>query len=193
MKTLIDTCVLVHKITLPSKLINFAQDINKSNNQLSITDIIFNELQVTPNLTEEQKDISTGIINVIEYENSIIEIIDTSSNEQYKQNLDNIRKRFYSHVTDIKQLKKALDEGKIQKNQIKSLRKKDLGECSLIAVAITDPNNIIIVTDDIGRITLKPDINLFEKYKLEYNINIYNYDEFLNYAKTIGINSQKTI
>ncbi|HDK7140067.1 TPA: hypothetical protein PTV74_003948 [Clostridium botulinum] len=187
MKNLIDTCTLINKLNSPMKLISLACNLKDKKEYLCITDIIFDELQITPNLEKEQKKISTGIINVIERQNNIINIISLKDNKTYKENLQNIRKRFYSDVTDVKKIRKLLQEGKIKKEQVKSLRNKDLGECSLIAVAITDPNNHLIVTEDGGNIIIKPGINLFEKYKEEYNINVCNCKEFLENIGEIDI------
>jgi hypothetical protein len=44
---------------------------------------------------------------------------------------------------------------------------------------------ICIVSDDKGRISLKPEINLFEKYKESHNIKVLNYDEWLNVFGTM--------
>ena len=40
------------------------------------------------------------------------------------------------------------------------------------------PKDIIIVSNDKGKIFLKPSVNLFEKFKDSHNIQVINYDEW---------------
>lgn len=50
----------------------------------------------------------------------------------------------------------ALQEGKLTKQEIKYLKYKDLGECALLAIAITSNEYKVIITNDKGRVHKYP-------------------------------------
>ena len=70
----------------------------------------------------------------------------------------------------------------------KSFRKKDLGECELIAIAKASEDAYEIVTDDKGRVFLHPEQNLFDDSAVGIGLTVLNSDEWL---KAIGYRSKE--
>lgn len=181
MNNLIDTCVFLEKIVTPNNLINFTKKSIDRGEEISTSNIIMDELQPTPSLREKDTEVSIGILRTIDSilnkNSENICIINIYNNKEYKQNLDNIRKRFYSHVSDVNSLRQLIAKGEMKREEISIARKKDMGECSLIAIAMTNPKKYIIITEDQGKVYIKPQINLFQKYKDKYDLKIISYNE----------------
>ncbi len=85
-------------------------------------------------------------------------------------------------MSDINYLNLLISQGVITADDIKkkSFRKKDLGECELIAIAKTAKDEYQIVTNDKGRIFLHPEQNLFDDYASDVGLAVLSSEEWLN-------------
>ena len=185
MKHLFDTCTFLNELFEPTKLIEVMKSVNNNRDNFLVTDIVMDELVVTKNLTKEQVKISTGIINTLEmgfksYEN--VNAISISSNKRYKDEFDKIRFAHYFHVSQ-KELVRRVKAGEITKEKANKLKSKDKGECACIAIAITEPNEFMIVSEDDGKIVEFPEKNIFEIYKKSNKIKVYKYVAWQDIAR----------
>ncbi|WP_160676758.1 hypothetical protein [Clostridium sp. C8-1-8] len=176
-----DTCVLIKKFN-SLELINTATMYKETKDTFALTDVILDELRPGKSVNQYDADKSKNLlsgIKILEQSNAV-KTYCVKSDVKYKSNFDKIRRAFYGHLKDPRVIKKALANNEITMEQFKSRSYvyKDYGECSCIAVAMDEPNNICIVSNDKGRIFLKPDINLFDKYKESNKINVFEYDEW---------------
>ena len=176
-----DTCVLIEQFdTL--ELIRVASIYKDTNDVFALTDIIIDELYPGKSVNEcdaeKSKNLLAGI-NILE-ESNLLETYSVKSEGKYKDNFNKIRRAFYGHLKDPKFVKEALAKGEITREQFRSRTYiyKDYGECSCIAVAVENPKDIVIISNDKGRIFLKPNINLFDKYRELNNIQVFNYEEW---------------
>ncbi|WP_195954475.1 hypothetical protein [Clostridium tertium] len=176
-----DTCVLIERFDA-LELINTTRIYKNTKDIFALTDIIIDELypgkSVNECNAEKSKSLLSGI-NILEGSNAL-ETYYVKVNGKYKENFERIRRAFYGHLKDPKFVKDALMRGEITRDQFKNRTYvyKDYGECSCIAVAMEDNENISIVSNDKGKIFLKPHINLFNKYKESHDIQVINYDEW---------------
>jgi predicted nucleic acid-binding protein len=195
MNYLEDTCVFLHKIIEPNKVFKIADFCKKKGQEFSITDIVLNEMRTGSNANEDEKSIRTGMANSIELcsKSNLAVIIDVQNNEKFKENFQKIRKRYYTHVTDIRYIKSKIDSGELPREKAKGIKYKDSGECSCIAVAMEHPKDYIIVSEDIGRVFLKPNINLFNIYGNKYKFSVWNYDTWEKRTEFNEYENQKTI
>ena len=85
-------------------------------------------------------------------------------------------------MSDINYLNLLISQGVITADDIKkkSFRKKDLGECELIAIAKTAKDEYQIVTNDKDRIFLHPEQNLFDDYASDVGLAVLSSEEWLN-------------
>lgn len=182
MNYLKDTCVFINKIQYPSTVFNLAKYCNDKNDVLSITNTVLEELQYEGKLDENKKEISRGIVNMINLckQNELVEIIDF---QRYKKDYEAIRKNYYGFATNPQYLNMLVQSGKMTREEVKVLKYKDRGECSCLAIAKQDPLNYVIVTEDKGKITGMPSINLFNEFKNKFGIQIFKYDEWVKKIK----------
>lgn len=112
----------------------------------------------------------------------VIRIVKINDIPGAKEELKKIRKRFYSWMTDVAYLNHLVSQGSLSANDIKkeNFRKKDLGECELIAIAKVAKNSYEIVTNDKGRVFLHPEQNLFDDYAAGIGLVVLNSDEWLD-------------
>ncbi|EOU1611307.1 hypothetical protein CYK82_13830 [Clostridium perfringens] len=176
-----DTCVLIKRFdTL--ELINIASIYKETKDIFALTDIIKDELYPGKSVNECDAEKSKNLLSGIKVLESshVLETYRVKSDDRYKENFDKIRRAFYGHLKDPRFIKTALAKGDITMEQFKKKTYvyKDYGECSCIAVAMEKPKDIIIVSNDKGKIFLKPSINLFEKFKDSHDIQVINYDEW---------------
>lgn len=176
-----DTCVLIKNFDA-SELIRVASIYKDTNDVFALTDIIIDELHPGKSVNEYDAAKSKNLLAGIKVlENShLLETYSVKDKGKYKDNFDKIRRAFYGHLKDPNFVRQALAKGEITKEQFKNRTYifKDYGECSCIAVAIENPEEISIVSNDKGRIFLKPNINLFNKYRESDNIQVFNYEEW---------------
>ncbi|MGL5151107.1 MAG: hypothetical protein ACRC7N_11105 [Clostridium sp.] len=176
-----DTCVLIKKFDT-SELIRVSSMYKDTNDVFALTDIIIDELYPGKSVNEYDAEKSKNLLAGIKVlENSrLLETYSVKDKGKYKENFDKIRRAFYGHLKDPNFVRQALVRGEITKEQFRnrSYIYKDYGECSCIAVAIENPKEISIVSNDKGRIFLKPNINLFKKYRESDSIQVFNYEEW---------------
>ncbi|WP_374717478.1 hypothetical protein [Neobacillus sp.] len=178
-----DTCVFINRFNSLG-IIQLLQKYKNSSNSFGVTDVVINELNPgrAVDATDAEKSKSMlGVVNLLEKSRDIVKY-DVETEAKYQENFQKIRRQFYGHLNDLNFVKKALANKEISMESFKNrtYKFKDYGECSCIAVAMTEPEEISIVTDDKGRVFLKPDINLFDKYKASHGINVLGYDEWLS-------------
>lgn len=175
-----DTCVFINKLN-PTRIMGILGELKQRKEYLGITNIILSELVPGRSIPKDDAEKSRTIINSLEFMKKSKSYIEYNiENEDYAKNYKDIRKRYYGHLNDLNAVKKALQAGDITPESFKSrsYKNKDCGECSCIAVAMTNPKEFLIVSDDKGRVFLKPDINLFDKYKKSHAIEVLNYDDW---------------
>lgn len=182
---LVDTNVFLHVIR--SNIYGVAKLCKKNKNDITITQTILDELD--PGYYKEKEDASSKEV-YISVRNLVmgtwgikaIRLIQVSEVEGAKDELKKIRKRFYSWMQDPVYLQKLIQEGKLSKEEIKKpcFRKKDLGECELLAIAKVSPGQYWTVTNDKGKVFLHPDQNLFDTYANNSEIILITGEEWLN-------------
>lgn len=176
MTFLIDSCVFFNNLNEATKIIEINE---KSKEQVkAISEVIMNELQQPLNASFDATNLDTMISRFIEQK--VITLIDTNSKKAYKDNLSNIRKRYYRWMTDPEYLNMLQAKGKLTVDERKSkgFKFKDLGECSLIAIALTDIDNYIIVSNDKGKVYKHPNTNIFKEFP---NVKVMTYKEWSEY------------
>ncbi len=177
---LIDSCVIISNLNEATKIINMKKRIGS--NEAAISNIIINELKQPQNAKFKDNKLDNLLLNLITQKQ--IKLIDINNNPKIKQTLENIRCRHYRWMTDPEYVKMLIQTGKIKPEDRKSFKYKDLGECSLIAIALEDVNENIIITNDKGKIYMKPYENIFDSYP---DIKVMNYEEFNNHIGELAI------
>lgn len=184
MKYLKDTCVFIYKIDTASEILDVARHCENIGSKLCVTSTVMEELSPGPRVPKEKAEKSKDIKQYLEFgcESKIVNIINIDESDKYKSNLKDIRRRYYDHLRDPDELNELVEKGLYTREQVRSkwFRNKDMGECSCIAIAMENTEDFVIVTDDKGRIFLKPDINLFEIYKDSHNIRVLNYEQWIS-------------
>lgn len=182
---LVDTNVFLHAIR--GNIFPVADLCKKNGTDITITDTILNELEPGYYLEIEDKtakdtynsvyNLSHGTMGI-----KVIRIVNIDDIPGAKEELKRIRKRFYSWMTDVVYLNHLVSQGAISSSDIKkkNFRKKDLGECELIAIAKAAENVYEIVTNDKGKVFLHPEQNLFDDYAANIGLTVLHSDEWLN-------------
>lgn len=182
-----DTCVLKHNIDTGDKIYKVAQHCKECGKQFSVTDYVLDEIKPGKSVDVENAKHSTNLLSGLEgaVNSKVISKIEIDSNQVYKKNFRDIRRRYYYWISDTEYLKKLVDEGSMTLEEVRSkgLKYKDYGECSCIAVAMEDPKKYIIVSNDKGAVYKHPSINLFQKYTKSHDIQVMTYDEWLVQTK----------
>lgn len=182
MKFLNDTCVFINKITKPELLFDIVVHYEKICDKFYVTDCIMEELLRISKIEDEKGKIAVAIFNVLKNYNgkNRISIIEIDKNEIYSKNLKDIRNNYYGHLYDRLTLKSLVDSGRYTNGQAKNLCKKDMGECTCLAIAMEEPENFIIVSQDRGGVTLKPNTNIFKIFERSHKIRVWDYDQWDN-------------
>jgi len=178
-----DTCVFINYFDA-FKLLQLLQSYKNSSDTFGITDVVIGELNPGKSVVAEDAEKSKSMLGLIDLLGKSKDVLkyNVEQEEKYKINFNNIRRRFYGHLDDVQAVKKAVKKGEISQESFKNktYRRKDVGECSCIAVAMLDPDNINIVSDDKGRVFLKPEINLFDKFVQSNGIRVLEFNEWLD-------------
>ena len=190
---LVDTNVFLHSIC--NNIFAVADLCKKNETEITITETILNELE--PGYYLELEDINARNIYTAVHNLSfgimgikIIRIVKLEDIPGAKEELRKIRKKFYSWMTDVNYLNHLIEKGIITSDDIKkkSFRKKDLGECELIAIAKSSKGEYEIVSNDKGKVFLHPEQNLFDDYAAEIGLVVLSSKEWL---KNIGYSEKK--
>lgn len=163
MRYLVDTNVFMHDIC--DEIISVANHCKNGKCGMYISPTILEELRppAISNLPSGYYNSVDNCINGMLRDKHFIDMIEL--NKAAKKELSNIRKRFYSWTLEPEYIKWLLEKGDLEEKEIKNLRYKDLGECELLAIAISSENKYKIVTNDFGRVYKHPEQNIFETYK----------------------------
>lgn len=169
MEYLVDTNIFFHVIN--SNVFGVAQLCKSKGNDICITQTIIDELEPGHQREVEEetaRDIYNCVNNLVTGKTGfkVIKVLDMAKIEGAKERFKEIRKRYYGWMTDSLYLQKMVSEEKLTAEEIRSPRfkKKDMGECELIAIAEVSGDKYLIVTDDKGRVYKHPDINIFDTY-----------------------------
>jgi hypothetical protein len=177
-----DTCVFKHHINEASKIINVATHCIKQNKRMIVSNEIVNELYPGKNLEESVRERAIELHKCIEFaiDSKIIDIINITQNCEMSNNYKKIRNEFYGWMNRTDYLQKLMKDGKITKEEIQSkgFKFKDVGECTLVAIAMTNPHKYVIVTEDKGLVYKHPDQNIFDTYAPCHEIEIWKYAEW---------------
>lgn len=182
---LVDTNVFLHAIC--GNIFPVADLCRKNGTGVTITDTILSELE--PGYYLEAEDVTAkdtyNSVHNLAYGTmgiKVIRIVNIDDIPGAKEELRKIRKRFYSWMTDVAYLNHLVSQGVISSADIrkKNFRKKDLGECELIAIAKAAEDAYEIVTNDKGKVFLHPEQNLFDDYAARIGLIVLNSDEWLN-------------
>ena len=65
-----------------------------------------------------------------------------------------------------------IQQGKLNRDDVKRLRKKDLGECELLAIAKASKGEYWMVSNDLGRVYMHPEQNIFESYEGDSDVTV---------------------
>ena len=182
---LVDTNVFLHSIC---NMIFVVADLCKKNETvITVTETILNELEPGYYLKIEDgtaKNAYNSVYNLTygTMGMKVIRMVKLDDIPGAKEELKKIRRRFYSWMSDINYLNLLISQGAITADDIKkkSFRKKDLGECELIAIAKTAEDEYQIVTNDKGRVFLHPEQNLFDDYASDIGLTVLSSEEWLN-------------
>jgi hypothetical protein len=182
---LVDTNVFLHSIC--EGIFPVADLCKKNGTDITITETILNELEPGYYLEiedETTKEIYNSVYNLTYGTMGVklIRIVKLDDVPGAKEELKKIRKRFYGWMSDVDYLNLLVAQGKISAGDIKkkSFRKKDLGECELIAIAKASEDEHQIVTNDKGKVFLHPEQNLFDDYASKIGLTVLGSDEWLN-------------
>lgn len=162
-----DTCIIINKLNTGDLILKAARHCKSVGKEFIISDVVRNELNPSHHLEIEKKkeaDILCALIDSsIKFK--AIKLIPINSNSQIEKNYSDIRLKYYGWIKNTQYLTKLVESGILKHEEVsnKNLKNKDAGECSLIAIALTDPLNYIIVSDDRGTVYAHPDINIFDK------------------------------
>ncbi|KMK77961.1 hypothetical protein [Alkalihalobacillus pseudalcaliphilus] len=190
-----DTCVFINRFNSLG-IIQLLQNYKNSTNSFGVTDIVINELnpgRAVEAADAEKSKSMLGVVNLLEKSRDLVKY-DVETEEKYQKNFQKIRKQFYGHLNDLNFVKKALAKKEITNESFKNrtYKFKDYGECSCIAVAMLEPEEVSIVSDDKGRVFLKPNINLFDKYKESHGIKVLEYEEWLSECELNDYSTSKS-
>ncbi len=166
---LVDTNVFLHVID--SCIFRVANLCKTNDNDVCVTQTIIDELE--PGYYREKEDASskeiyTCVTNLVNGFMGLtpIKLINLSDIEGAKEELKQIRDRFYGWMKDPTYLQSMIDQGCLTLEEIRKskFRKMDLGECELIAIAKVSAEKYWIISNDKGRVYKHPEVNIFEIY-----------------------------
>ncbi|MGU8414813.1 hypothetical protein ACV3MY_13675 [Clostridium perfringens] len=191
---LVDTNVFLHVIDkCVYETANICCNINK---KFHITNTILSELEPGYYLLKEKPKSDEILHNVEGLINSpfnLIEVIDFNKNQEAKSIFKDIRERYYRWIKDPNYIRKLINDGKLNKCDIKYLRKRDVGECELLALAKTSKGELEIITEDKGKVHLHPNINIYDMFKNDNDVIIHEARKWFDEINRINAISKDEI
>ena len=182
---LVDTNVFIHAIS--NKIYPVAEKCKQSTKDLTITETILSELEpgfYTESSDPETREVYNCVNNMAKGTRGLklIRLIKISDVAGAEEELQKIRKAYYGWMRRPDYLRELIDTGVLTEEDIhrKSFKKKDLGECELMAIAKMASNDYVIVTNDVGRVYAHPDQNLFELYAIPNGLTILSSTDWLS-------------
>lgn len=182
---LVDTNVFLHSIC--DNIFAVADLCKKNGTEITITETILSELEpgyyleiedeTARNIYTCVQNLSLGTMGI-----KVIRLVKIDDIPGAKEELKAIRKKFYGWMNDVNYLNHLISQGVITAEDIKkkSFRKKDMGECELIAIAKSSDEDYEIVSNDRGKVFLHPEQNLFDDYAAEIGLKVISSEEWLN-------------
>lgn len=145
------------------------------------TDLVINELRPTRNKDSLEAIRIIGAIRKAEEQSKLL-IFKMDEHLRINRNYEELRKRYYGWMTKSKYLRKLIQEGKLTEEVIKSenFKHHDEGECSLIAIAMTNVDKYTIISNDAGKQYCHPKINLYSTCK----VKAIKYDEWKKHVSS---------
>lgn len=179
MEYLKDTCIFIKYLNSGSKIIGAASHLRSAECKLSVTDKVHNEMTPGPHVPKENAETAQEIYNTINMciNSNIVGLHKVADDNRYQENLKDIREKYYGKP-NRSMLERAKRKGISKSELVNNIKKKDMGECSCIAIAM-EHDDMTIVTNDKGRVYMREDIKLFEIYSEKHGIKVLNYDEWL--------------
>jgi len=154
---------------------------------MNITPTILEEISPGYKLAEDTKAESREILNSVTMMTknpfNLINIISLDDIEGANKIYKSIRNGFYSWITDARFLQLKIDQGELTQKDIKTLKYRDVGECELLAIAKASRGKYVLITNDQGEVYLHPFENIFEAFKDDDEVIIFNGKEWI---KKIG-------
>jgi len=178
-----DSCVFIKHINTGNKILEVSAHCKRNNKRLVISDEILTELYPGAQVEKEQeRESAKELYKSVDFavNTNLIEMIRLKDSPEIMSNYRTIRNRFYGWMKDHSYLKKLIKDGLITKEEIQSkgFKYKDVGECSLIAIAMVE-HNLTIVTNDKGKVYKHPEQNLFDTYAKDNDISVLSYKEWV--------------
>lgn len=177
MNHLFDTCTIIHAISDEEEIERIANHCCSLGDKFSISDEILKELKPPKSLSDEDCETNTLYSYIkLFIAAGKINLIDCCQNAEIKSNLNDIRDRYYKWMGNPKFCKELISQGKLTLEEYRSpnFRYKDIGECTLIAIALVDPTSNLIISEDHGAVYKFPKENLFTHYS-KFGIQIMKY------------------
>ena len=185
MANLFDSCSLI-VISDTERLLNIAKCCkNDLKNKMGITSVILRELRGHAQTDNTPTEDYYALQNYIELyiQSKDIDFLNIESNPEYYKSYIDIRKKFYGWMINKKYFEQLKSKGKIDpslnfNDMREQYQKVDVGECSLLSIAVLNPTNSIIVSEDSGRSHYLPSQNIFDIFKRK-GIEILTYEKWL--------------
>jgi hypothetical protein len=184
MEHLFDTCTIKHELKTDTIIFSVANYCYGIEEPFTISTLIKKELQ-PPNTLEqaEYKQAKKVAAYVDRYITSgHIKVIDINTDEGVRLTFNKIRQYHYGWMTRWEYCKQLIEKGELTIEEYKSqaFRRRDAGECSLIAIALSAPSNFIIISEDAGKVYKHPHINIFDIFKSK-GLQIVPYKEWSHF------------
>ncbi len=110
-----------------------------------------------------------------------------------REELKKIRDRYYSWMRNPDYLQKMIEKGTLTREDIKkeNFKKKDMGECELVAIAKASGGEYWLITNDKGRVYKHPDMNIFDAYSEDKDVVILSGEEWIRNIAYLSEDPQK--
>lgn len=184
MNHLFDSCTIKHAISEIEEIERIIDFCFEKKEKFSVTTEIIKELEPPAskfNNTDEYWESARIIYSYMQLfiKSEKVALIDCWDKAEVENNIKQIRKRFYGWMENPRYCRALIKTGKLTNEEYKSknFRYKDIGECTLIAVALLDPTSYIIISEDAGRAYKFPNINIFDYYR-EQGLAIMKYQNW---------------
>ena len=186
MNHLFDTCTIKNRLRDGSTILSVSEYCYKTSEPFIISSEIQIELKPPERLDSAVFEIAKKTASAVEFciKLGYIQLIDIESDNIMADNYRKIRRRYYGWMTKSDYCKKLIKDGILTEEEYKSrgFRYRDAGECTLIAIAMTDPENFTIISEDNGKVYMHPLENIFDTYR-ELGIIVVKYKNWVNCNK----------
>ncbi|MFG6324133.1 MAG: hypothetical protein K1W41_22675 [Lachnospiraceae bacterium] len=107
--------------------------------------------------------------------------------------LHDIDSNIYGVAKLCKDLQKLIEKGILTREDIKkeNFKKKDMGECELVAIAKASGGEYWLITNDKGRVYKHPDMNIFDAYSKDKDVVILSGEEWIRNIGYLSEDPQK--